>query len=49
MNIGSFYFYLLCKKQQISTYFGGAKGGANQEIFHLHLLSLFDAVCQYVT
>jgi hypothetical protein len=34
---------------QISTYFGGAKGGANQEIIHLHLLSLFDSVCQHVT
>lgn len=49
MNIGSFHFYPLRKKQQILTYFGGAKGGANQEIFHLHLLSWFDAVCQYVT
>ena len=42
-------FYPLRKKQQISTYFGGAKGGANQEIIHLHLLSLFDSVCQHVT
>lgn len=36
-------------RQLDSTYFGGAKGGANQEIFHLHLLSLFDSVCQHVT
>jgi hypothetical protein len=39
VNIGSFYFYPLRKKQQISTYFGGAKGGANFGDIYLHLLT----------
>ncbi len=40
MNIGSFYFTCYAKNSKFQPIFGGAKGGANQEIFHLHLFCL---------
>jgi hypothetical protein len=48
VNIGSFCFYPLRKKQQISTYSGGAKGGANSGDIYLHLLTLIGIDCQPV-
>jgi len=43
-----FLFYPLRKKQQISTYSGGAIGGANLGDIYLHLLTLIGAGCQPV-
>lgn len=38
----------LAEKQQISTYSGGAKGGANSGDIYLHLLTLIGIDCQPV-